>query len=96
MSYELAFDPRALKEWHKLGATIQALFKQKLKQVVLHPRNEASRLREFSDCYKIKLRASGYRLVYQVQDAQITVLVIAIGRREKSAVYHQADKRLKD
>lgn len=94
MSYELAFDPRALKEWHKLGATVREQFKQKLKSVLLHPRNEATRLRELPDCYKIKLRASGYRLVYQVQDVRISVLVIAIGKRDKSAVYHDADKRL--
>ncbi|EEL1352644.1 type II toxin-antitoxin system mRNA interferase toxin, RelE/StbE family, partial [Salmonella enterica] len=24
MTYELEFDPRALKEWHKLGDTVKA------------------------------------------------------------------------
>ncbi|MBE4811081.1 type II toxin-antitoxin system RelE/ParE family toxin [Enterobacter cloacae complex sp. P42C] len=46
------------------------------------------------DCYKIKLRSLGYRLVYQVQDNVVTVFVIAIGKREKSAVYHETNKRL--
>ncbi|MGX9739796.1 type II toxin-antitoxin system RelE family toxin [Pseudocitrobacter corydidari] len=96
MIYELAFDPRALKEWQKLGATVRGQFKKKLKSVLLHLRNEADRLRTFPDCYKIKLKASGFRLVYQVQEAQVTVLVIAIGKREKSAVYQDADKRLED
>ena len=31
---------------------------------------------------KIKLRASGYRLVYQADDSAVTVPVIAVGLRE--------------
>ncbi|MEY5517073.1 type II toxin-antitoxin system mRNA interferase toxin, RelE/StbE family, partial [Salmonella enterica subsp. enterica serovar Corvallis] len=27
MTYELEFDPRALKEWHKLGDTVKAQLK---------------------------------------------------------------------
>lgn len=48
-----------------------------------------------SDCYKIKLRAAGYRLVYQVFDDRVTVVVVAVGKREDSAVYRKAGKRLK-
>lgn len=81
MRYELAFDPRALKEWQKLGETVKNQFRKKLAEVLLHPRLPSARLHDFPDCYKIKLKASGFRLVYQVKDAQILVLVIAIGNR---------------
>lgn len=94
MSYELAFDPRALKEWSKLGNTVKTQFKKKLVEVLSSPHSEAARLHDLPDCYRIKLRSSGYRLVYQVKEEQVVVLVIAIGKREKSAVYHEADKRL--
>ncbi|WP_241609297.1 type II toxin-antitoxin system RelE family toxin [Rosenbergiella australiborealis] len=94
MSYELVFDPRALKEWKKLGATIREQFKKKLAEVLEHPRVEAAKLRELTDCYKIKLRSSGYRLIYQVQEEKIIVFVVAIGKREKSAAYEDAAKRL--
>lgn len=94
MSYNLEFDPRALKEWRKLGDDVRLQFKKKLKQVLQHPRIDKNRLRELPDCYKIKLRASGYRLVYQVRDQTITVFVVAVGKRERSAVYDAADKRL--
>lgn len=63
--------------------------------VLAKPRVESARLHNLPDCYKIKLKASGYRLVYQVQDSVITVFVIAVGKREKSAAYHDANKRLK-
>lgn len=94
MSYELAFDPRALKEWQKLGETVKNQFRKKLAEVLLHPRVPSAQLHDFPDCYKIKLKSSGVRLIYQVNDSQVLVLVIATGKREKSAVYQQADKRL--
>ncbi|HFW4795730.1 TPA: type II toxin-antitoxin system RelE/ParE family toxin [Salmonella enterica subsp. diarizonae serovar 60-67:z35:-] len=94
MTYELEFDPRALKEWQKLGETVKKQFRKKLVDVLSNPGVESARLRELPDCYKIKLKTSGYRLVYQVQDDVVLVVVIAIGKREKSVVYRQADKRL--
>lgn len=94
MSYELVFDPRALKEWKKLGATVREQFKKKLAEVLINPRVESARLRELADCYKIKLKSSGYRLVYQVQDEQLIVFVVATGKRERLEVYREAGKRL--
>jgi mRNA interferase RelE/StbE len=47
------------------------------------------------DSYKIKLRAAGYRLVYQVRDAEVVVSVVAVGKRERHAVYSKAGERIK-
>lgn len=94
MTYELEFDPRALKEWHKLGATVREQFKKKLAEVLKQPRVEANRLRELPDCYKIKLRQAGYRLIYQVRDEKVSILVLAIGKRNKSEAYKDAWKRV--
>ncbi|KNC90983.1 type II toxin-antitoxin system RelE family toxin [Trabulsiella odontotermitis] len=94
MSYELEFDPRAMKEWLKLGSTVRSQFKKKLAGVLENPRVESARLHDFPDCYKIKLKTAGYRLVYQVREEIVVVMVIAVGKREKSAVYASADKRL--
>jgi len=57
------------------------------------PRVPAAKLTGHPDRYKIKLRAIGYRLVYQVVDERLIVLVVAVGRRERNAVYKAADKR---
>jgi mRNA interferase RelE/StbE len=46
-----------------------------------------------TDRYKIKLRSVGYRLVYEVRDQVLLVVVIAVGKREHDDVYRQADKR---
>ena len=59
MSYELAFDPRALKEWQKLGETVKIQFRKKLAEVLSHPRIPSARLYDFPDCYKIKTQGVG-------------------------------------
>ena len=93
MNYKLKFLPTALKEWKKLDNTIQAKFKKKLKERLSTPHIKSSRLSGFKNHYKIKLRATGYRLVYEVIDEEIYVLVIAVGKREKNLVYKKARKR---
>ena len=94
MTYDLEFDRRALKEWNKLGDTIREQFKKKLAEVLKNPRIEANRLRELPDCYKVKLKSAGYRLIYQVIDHEIVVFVVAIGKREREAAYDAAQDRL--
>jgi len=95
MTFSLEFDQRALKEWHKLGDTVRQQFKKKLAEVLANPRVEANRLREFPDCYKIKLRSAGYRLIYQVIDQEVVVFVVAVDKREHEAAYRKAQDRLK-
>ncbi|MES2097054.1 MAG: type II toxin-antitoxin system RelE/ParE family toxin [Pseudomonadota bacterium] len=96
MSYELAFLPSALKEWHKLGATVRDQFKKKIAERLIEPHVAADALSGLPDCYKIKLRAAGYRLVYRVEEQRVTVVVVAVGKRERNAVYKAAAKRSAD
>ncbi|BCS52734.1 hypothetical protein GSbR_33700 [Geobacter sp. SVR] len=49
-----------------------------------------------ADCYKIKLKNAGYRLVYHVDDNRIVVIVVAVGKRENFAVYRAASKRVEE
>ncbi|MBU4260928.1 MAG: type II toxin-antitoxin system RelE/ParE family toxin [Proteobacteria bacterium] len=92
-SYTLKFLPMVLKEWKKLDFSIQSQFKKKLRERLEAPHHQASQLSRFENYYKIKLRASGYRLVYEVIDQEICVLVIAVGKRDMDAVYKQARQR---
>lgn len=93
MTYRLEFLPSARKEWDKLGATLREQFKRKLAERQEHPRVQPDALRGMPDHYKIKLRSAGYRLVYRVEDERITVVVVAVGKREHSDVYEIAKKR---
>ncbi|MCY1444669.1 mRNA interferase toxin RelE [compost metagenome] len=53
----------------------------------------ADALREMPNHYKIKLHASGYRLVYRVEDERVVVVVVAVGKRERGAAYEKAKGR---
>lgn len=93
MSYKLKFLPSALKEWDKIGSTIREQLKKKLKERLEHPVVVADRLHGFQNHYKIKLRSSGYRLVYEVENETVSVIVITVGKRERSSVYIKATRR---
>jgi mRNA interferase RelE/StbE len=93
MRYELGFLDAALKEWKKLDRVVRDQFKAKLLERLNHPRVPAAKLHGHTDRYKIKLRSVGYRLVYEVRDAEVIVIVVAVGRRERDAVYLAAAKR---
>ncbi len=94
MIYELEFKESAFKEWGKLDNSIKVLFKKRLAERLAAPRVESARLSGLPDCYKIKLRDVGYRLVYQVFDGRLVVVVIAVGKREKDIVYNTTKDRL--
>lgn len=96
MTYELKFLPSALKEWRKLGATLQKQFKAKLAERLRGPRVPKDALHGMTDHYKIKLRSAGYRLVYRVEDQNVTVLVVAVGKRERNEVYEAVAARLRE
>jgi mRNA interferase RelE/StbE len=93
MSYELAFLDAALKEWRKLDNQTRDQFKAKLEERLKNPKVPSARLHGAKDRYKIKLRNAGYRLVYEVRDQQLIVLVVAVGKRERNEVYRVAERR---
>ena len=88
MTYKLAFNESALKEWKKLGHTLQVQFKKKLKERLENPRVPASQLHGRKDQYKIKLRGAGYRLVYRVEDDIVIVTVNGVGKRANEDIYN--------
>lgn len=94
MSYKLRFHEQALKEWKKLGSTLQEQFKKKLAERLEQPRIPSAALSGMPDCYKIKLKSAGYRLVYRVEDDIVYVTVIALGKRERGTIYDTAQNRM--
>lgn len=91
MIYKLKFLPSALKEWRKLDPHIQGQFKVHLEKRLENPHVPSSRLRGYANYYKIKLRSVSYRLVYEVEDREVTVYVISVGRRD--TIYKMLKKR---
>ncbi len=81
MTCELALLPVALEERKGLDGSIRTIFKKKLAERLEQPHVPSARLHSQKDRYKIKLRDAGYRLVYEVRDEAVTVLVVAVGKR---------------
>lgn len=95
MAYRLRFLPEALDEWRSLDGSIRELLKKALRKRIERPHLPGAELHaELRHCYKIKLRRSGYRLVYTVEDDVLIVLVLAVGKREGAEAYAKAAARL--
>ena len=93
--YQLEFLESALDEWKQLDGSVRQNFKKLLAKRLESPRVPGAELHgELASCYKIKLRKQGYRLVYQVRDDALVVLVIAVNRRDKDKVYGAAMTRI--
>ena len=94
--YRLAFVNDALKEWNALDGAVKEPLRKLLRKRFDQPRTPGAELGgELRDCYKIKLRKLGYRLVYRVVDDVLLVLVLAIDKREGSMAYASAEKRVR-
>lgn len=79
--YKIHFTQTSLKEFQKLGDTVKEQFKKKLKALQKNPHIASAKLSdELAGCYKIKLRSSDYRLVYQVKDDVLVIVVIGMGK----------------
>ncbi len=94
VTYKLVFRQDAYKEWQRLDATIKHQFKKKLIGRLKTPKVASARLNGMKNCYKIKLRSAGYRLVYEVRDSEVIVSVVAVGKRDRNQVYNIAIKRI--
>lgn len=94
MTYKLRLLPVALTEWEKLGAPIKSKFKNKLAERLENSKVPGDKLRGYDSVYKIKLRAAGYRLAYEVVDDELLVYVLAVGKREKGKIYSSLKERV--
>jgi mRNA interferase RelE/StbE len=94
MTYKLKLLPEAMKEWGKLNYEIKEQFKKQLKKILVHPRVTKDKLRgDLKYYYKIKLRSVCYRLVYCVVDDDLSLVIIAVGKKNKADVYLKAIQR---
>ena len=96
VKYRLKFVPDAWREWQALDGSIKLALKPLLAKRLQNPHVPGALLhRELAGCYKIKLLKQGYRLVYVVEDGELVVLVLSVGKREDNVAYLAAAKRIK-
>ena len=93
--YRLKFLPEAIEEWNALDGSVKEVLRKALKKHLQQPRTPGAQVHgDLRNCYKIKLRKQGYRLVYSVEDDALVVLVLAVDKREDMAAYRSAVERL--
>jgi mRNA interferase RelE/StbE len=91
----LKFLPEALEEWKALDGSVREVLRKTLKKRLEQPCTPGAQLHgDLRNCYKIKLRKQGYRLVYSVEDDVLVVLVLVVYKREDMAAYRSAVERL--
>ena len=93
----LLFDEDALKEYRRIDVAPRKAFGNKLKKLATRREQPSPKnaLHGFPPGhYKIKLRNAGLRLVYHYDGENLVILVIAVGKRERSVVYEVARARL--
>lgn len=94
--YKVVVAKESVKDWYNLDHSIQLLFKKKLKKLIYNPICPKNRLHgDLTNCYKIKLRRIGYRLVYEVRQDTVFLIIWAVGKRDKEKAYNDASQRLK-
>lgn len=95
--YRLMFLPEALAEYRALDGSIRANLKTLLSKRLDEPHVPGGALHgDLVGCYKIKLLKQGIRLIYQVENGRLVVLVLAVDKREDSMAYKAAVGRLEE
>ena len=95
MTYALKFLPEALAEWQALDGSVKEPLRKLLKKRLENPHVPGGALHgDLQGYYKIKLLKQGVRLVYGVDDDVLTVMVMAVDRRENNKVYQSTLDRL--
>lgn len=93
--FKIRFTDEAARDWHKLDNTIKSELMKNLRPRLDNPAMESARLKGvLGNCYKVKAPITGYRLVYRIADDALIILVVAVGKRQGSAVYKLAAKRI--
>ena len=95
MAYTLKFEADAWGEWQELDKSVREPLKKKLTKRLDSPRVPNDKLvGNLKDCYKIKNNKTGHRLIYQVIDHEVVVLVLSVDKRERLEAHKKAAERI--
>jgi mRNA interferase RelE/StbE len=80
MAYTVAFSPSAAREFRKLAREIQHRLRPRIDALADDPRPAgAKKLKSREDLWRI--RAGDYRIVYEVRNRNLLVLVVRVAHR---------------
>ncbi len=80
MSYSIVFKPRARRDLAKLEKTIAERIARAIDGLATQPRpNGCKKLADEDGLWRI--RVGDYRIVYQIEDDRLRVLIVSLGHR---------------
>lgn len=80
MAYRIEFAPRAERQFKALDRSIQMRLSRRIDSLTGNPRPQGTKkLAGEEDLYR--LRVGNYRIIYQVQEKRLIVLVVSVGHR---------------
>ena len=92
-SYKILYSSDVVKnDLPKLDNKIKDIIRKKVEKLKTEPSLGLPLRGKLSKLYKLKV--SKYRVLYQIDSYNLTILIIAIGKRENSIVYKSAEKRI--
>lgn len=86
MTYEVLFQSKAEKEFLKLDINVQRMILKKIERIIVRPKDFLERL---SNSKYYKLRIENYRLIVDLIDSQLIILIIKVGHRKN--IYDNLD-----
>jgi len=79
--YEVAYSKRADRTLHKIPHHLARRIRVKLSQIAFDPYGRHNNVTKLQDRPGFRLRAGDWRVIYEVHDEQLVVLVLEIGTR---------------
>lgn len=80
MTYEVEITPAAKRQIKKLTKSIQQLIVKRLEELVETPRPPGVlKMETEENLYRV--RVGDYRIIYQVQDRMLLIVVVKVGHR---------------
>jgi mRNA interferase RelE/StbE len=80
MAYAVEFSPSAGREFRKLAREIQRNLRPRIDALANEPRPRGAKKLQGSDGLW-RIRVSDYRIVYEIRDRLLVVLIVRVGHR---------------
>lgn len=83
MAYKLLYSPKALKTLAKLSTDRAETIRQKMLVIAENPFGSHSGAKKMQNIPCYRLRVNQWRVVYEIRQAEVVVLVVKIGLRKE-------------
>jgi mRNA interferase RelE/StbE len=81
MPYSINFKPAALRQLRKLPKSLQSAIIVAIENLTHNPRPDGcKKLKNSTALYRIRVAVT-YRIIYEIQDKNLVILIVKIGHR---------------